>query len=229
MPTKIERLKAGFKKSLDDLQLSRNERQELRELLGRTRLTDQDFKLLLSKVRDLALRQVESQKDLRLFEWFYEAVKVLNSSRDEVAEPARAYFGPGDDCRNAICQHIREAAHSISICVFTISDDIITEEILSAYRHGKAVRIITDNDKAFDMGSDINLLKSRGVKVRTDFTEVHMHHKFAIIDGEHLINGSYNWTRSAAEKNYENIFISKEAPLIAAYEKEFERLWKKLI
>ena len=26
----------------------------------------------------------------------------------------------------------------------------------------------------------------------------HMHHKFAIFDGERLINGSYNWTRGAA-------------------------------
>ncbi len=33
----------------------------------------------------------------------------------------------------------------------------------------------------------------------------HMHHKFALFDGGRLLTGSYNWTRGAAETNYENV------------------------
>lgn len=228
MSVKIDRIKRGLKGSLEDRVMSGRERTDLRKLIAGEGLTDQEQKLLLSKVRDLALRQIETQNDLRIMEWFYEAVKVVNSARDEAPSPPGVYFSPGNGCRDAICQHIRTAKKSVSICVFTISDNIIAEEILAAHREGKSVRIITDNDKVFDMGSDIEMLDKRGVKVRTDRTDVHMHHKFAIIDGEYLINGSYNWTRSAAERNYENILITQEASLVRAYNREFERLWKKL-
>ena len=53
-----------------------------------------------------------------------------------------------------------------------------------------------------------------------------MHHKFAVIDGSRLLNGSYNWTRGAAEVNFENVVDAAEAGLVAAFAAEFERLWK---
>jgi phosphatidylserine/phosphatidylglycerophosphate/cardiolipin synthase-like enzyme len=55
----------------------------------------------------------------------------------------------------------------------------------------------------------------------------HMHHKFAIFDGERLINGSYNWTRGAANVNYENVVDTSASGLVAAFAAEFQRLWNK--
>ncbi|MCP4012352.1 MAG: DUF1669 domain-containing protein [Phycisphaeraceae bacterium] len=61
---------------------------------------------------------------------------------------------------------------------------------------------------------------------KTDKTDAHMHHKFAIIDGKALINGSFNWTVSATERNQENLVISREAGLVKQFKTEFNRLWK---
>jgi PLD-like domain/Hsp70 protein len=52
-----------------------------------------------------------------------------------------------------------------------------------------------------------------------------MHNKFCIIDNKVLINGSYNWTYYAEDRNRENILLIKdEQNTIEAFSTEFERL-----
>mmetsp|Transcript_5611 Transcript_5611/g.10204 ORF Transcript_5611/g.10204 Transcript_5611/m.10204 type:complete len:94 (-) Transcript_5611:1691-1972(-) len=51
------------------------------------------------------------------------------------------------------------------------------------------------------------------------------HCRFAIIDGCVLINGSFNWTRSAVLNNRENVVISSDPYLIQAFNHEFGSLW----
>ena len=53
-----------------------------------------------------------------------------------------------------------------------------------------------------------------------------MHHKFAIIDGRCLVNGSFNWTRQAVTGNNENVLITSDGNLVQAFQVEFNRLWK---
>ena len=118
-----------------------------------------------------------------------------------------------------------EARNTADLCVFTITDDRISSSILAAHARGVRVRIITDNDKAHDLGSDIERLAAAGIAVRIDRTPFHMHHKFAIIDGRRLLNGSYNWTRGAARDNQENLIVCDDARLVAAFQQEFEQLW----
>ena len=86
------------------------------------------------------------------------------------------------------------------------------------------IRIITDDDKTMDRGSDIEFLKNRGAKVKMDDSPHHMHHKFALFDDELLLTGSYNWTRSASQYNQENILETNDPKAIDQYKREFERL-----
>ncbi|MCP4146824.1 MAG: hypothetical protein GY757_03645, partial [bacterium] len=44
-------------------------------------------------------------------------------------------------------------------------------------------------------------------------------------DRSQVLTGSYNWTRSAAEHNHENILTTDEKNVVAAYKEEFEKLW----
>jgi hypothetical protein len=74
-------------------------------------------------------------------------------------------------------------------------------------------RIISDAEKANDLGSDLKQFEENGIAVKLirvvshsdPHAGGHMHHKFAIFDGNRLINGSYNWTRGAADQNQENL------------------------
>jgi cardiolipin hydrolase len=142
---------------------------------------------------------------------------------------SEAYFSPGNSCRNAIIHHLDAAVSNLKICVFTISDDLITESIIKARKRGVNILILTDNDKLFDLGSDIKRLSGEDITIRIDNTSNHMHHKFMIVDDRVLINGSYNWTRSAANFNQENIIVTHEPGLVKLFQQEFDKLWKEMI
>ncbi|MBM4376873.1 MAG: hypothetical protein FJ095_17460 [Deltaproteobacteria bacterium] len=150
---------------------------------------------------------------------------VDNASRGALAE---VWWSPGQDCLEAIHRRIDEADRCIDVCVFTITDDRLAQALLAAHRRGLAIRVITDNDKAEDEGSDVHRLERAGLEVRVDRTEYHMHHKFAVFDRRYAITGSYNWTRGAARNNEEHIVVTDEPRIVAALASGFERLWRSL-
>ena len=134
-------------------------------------------------------------------------------------------FSPGESCRRKIRDLCRQARKSVDICVYTISDDQLSEEILACHQRGVTVRVISDNEKQHDAGSDIQWLRDKGVPLRIDSGPYHMHHKFALFDGRFLLNGSFNWTRSATTSNEENLLVIDHPQLLADYAREFEALW----
>lgn len=143
-------------------------------------------------------------------------------------EMNKAYFSPGLECQQAIIEAISGAQRSLKICVFTISDDQITNALLAAHQRKIRILLLTDNEKLNDVGSDIRDLAHGGLEIRTDNTRYHMHHKFALIDNEVLLTGSYNWTRSAAMYNHENILVSSNKELVNDFLVEFDKLWQEM-
>ncbi|WP_200975242.1 phospholipase D-like domain-containing protein [Echinicola sp. 20G] len=219
----LEKIIQDFKDSLQDHVLSRSERKALKADLSH--LSTHERQVLLSEIRQMAVENTDDIKSQNLIQWFYEAIKVLKQEPQAPSATA-AFFSPGNACRDAIRQEIRNASSLIHICVFTISDDRITEELLHAHDRKVPIKIITDDDKSFDLGSDIEQMEQAGILVQKDNSPVHMHHKFAIFDRKKILTGSYNWTRSAAEYNYENIVLLEDIHTVRTFEKEFDRLWK---
>mmetsp|Transcript_1415 Transcript_1415/g.1876 ORF Transcript_1415/g.1876 Transcript_1415/m.1876 type:complete len:325 (-) Transcript_1415:65-1039(-) len=122
--------------------------------------------------------------------------------------------------------YLRSARVSIDICVFTITDDRISNIIEDLFREGIKIRIITDNDTSLQEGSDIQKFKDVGIPVKMDKSAAHMHHKFAVLDNALLVNGSFNWTRQASLLNNENVMVTNNADFVIAFKNEFERMWK---
>jgi phosphatidylserine/phosphatidylglycerophosphate/cardiolipin synthase-like enzyme len=116
---------------------------------------------------------------------------------------------------------------SIDICVFTITDNRIADAIRTAHRDGVRLRIMSDNEKSLDLGSDVAQLAAGGVPVRIDTSPYHMHHKFAIFDAKTLLTGSYNWTLGAARDNEENLIVTGDAHLLQEFQRVFDGLWNK--
>jgi len=216
-------------RTLEDRRLSRGERQDFQKVL--TELApDADRRALRRFAFELARSAPADTGDGLVFDWLEDVVKVLDSGEpSELPSPiAEAYFSPGEDCPRAIIRLMENARRTADVCVFTITDDRLSTALLDAHQRGVSFRVITDNDKAFDEGSDVDRISRAGVAVRVDRTRFHMHHKFAVIDGQWLLSGSYNWTRGASRDNEENLIVTSEPRLLTAYKDAFERLWEDL-
>lgn len=224
-----QELDRALSATLEDGRLSRAERQALGELLAETPLDASRLAQLRARAFTLAKARVTDPRALEALEWVEDLVKLLAHSQPVVtAAPARACFSPGEDCLRTILSELERTRKTADICVFTITDDRIAQAILVAKQRGVALRIITDNDKQYDGGSDIDRLRRAGIAVKVDETEHHMHHKFALLDGATLLNGSYNWTRSACAFNEENLVVTTDAKLVHTFARHFEGMWASL-
>jgi phosphatidylserine/phosphatidylglycerophosphate/cardiolipin synthase-like enzyme len=65
----------------------------------------------------------------------------------------------------------------------------------------------------------------KGIKVRISTNNYIMHNKFAIIDNRVLLNGSYNWTFAANNKNEENLMVIDDPEIIEIFQNQFVNLW----
>lgn len=164
---------------------------------------------------------------LDLLRWLEQVVRTLDAGADPPPVEADAYFAPGDDCLRRLRELCLGAKRTIDVCVYTIADDRLRDALLDAHRRGVAVRILSDDHKAHDAGSDVLRLHDRGLDVRLDDTAFHMHHKFALFDRQRLASGSFNWTRSASEGNEENLVVTDDARLVRAFAAHFDGLWEK--
>ncbi|MCR9246404.1 MAG: phospholipase D-like domain-containing protein [bacterium] len=217
--------------TLADGRLTRSERDALTQVIDELADDEQALALARSRVFDLAEQRAENEGARRLLRWCENVVKTIHRPRTTPGAPAaieHAAFSPGEDCRRAIIDRIGAARGSIDVCVFTITDDRITAALEAAHRRRVALRIVSDNDKVTDLGSDIERLADAGVPTRVDRTPYHMHHKFALFDREVLLTGSYNWTVSAARDNEENLVVTSSSGLVRAFQEQFDELWSKL-
>ncbi|SIN80127.1 PLD-like domain-containing protein [Singulisphaera sp. GP187] len=223
-----DQIKSTLALTLEDHQLSRSEREALFQVFEplRDAVEPLELRRLAFEVARDALRD---SSDGGILAWLEALCKVLDRLEPKTeVRVAEAYFSPQDECWRRIVHLLDGARQHVDICVFTITDDRLSEAIVAAHRRGVAVRVLTDNEKAEDEGSDIDRLHQAGVPLRTDRSLHHMHHKFALFDNRLLLNGSYNWTRGAALYNEENFAVTDERRLISAYIKAFEQLWNRL-
>lgn len=219
-------LESFLEQSLLDFRLDNQERAELRAWLDGLDHSERNF--IRNRAFDLARDAIEKEPDASqpIMFWLQKVVKT-SLPKPEAASYVRAHFSPGDECREAIIQRINAARRTLDICVFTISDDRISESILAAHQRSIKVRIVSDNDKSGDKGSDIYRLGQAGVPIRLDRSSYHMHHKYALIDDNYLITGSFNWTRSASDKNQENIILLDDESLVSEFAEQFDSLWQR--
>jgi len=221
-----------LRQTLEDRRLSRTERAALGRILDGVDLTEQTIATFRKTAFKLASKNLadsggDPTNREAVLQWLEDIVRLLQSraASDRHGTLAESHFAPGDHCPRRIASLIGGARKTIDVCVFTITDDRISDALLEAHRRDVALRIVTDDDKSEDLGSDIQRLRKAGVAVRIDRTPHHMHHKFSLFDGNVLLTGSYNWTRSAARDNEENFLVTDDRRFVEPFSRLFEKLW----
>lgn len=216
-----------LKQSIEDDILSKGEKKTVRELLLQNPLSQEQQNFLYHTLYDLANQKANDHNYRFVIEWLHRTSSALSSvnTTNASAPKSEVFFSPGESCRNTIINQINNAKVCLRLCIFTISDDQITNAIITAAKRGLDIKIITDNDKSLDLGSDILRFAKSGLSIKMDNTPDHMHHKFMVIDNQRVLTGSYNWTRSASRVNHENILLTSEEIVVKAFIAEFAKLW----
>jgi cardiolipin hydrolase len=223
-----QRLSEVLVSTLADRRLSRSERVALGAVLSELITTPHEIEVARSRTFALAHERARCSDDRAVIDWIEDVLKVIQSCHPPRPESLhQVCFSPGPACVERIASLFDSCRQSAEVCVFTITDDRISSAILRAHERGVSVRIITDNAKSTDQGSDIDDLETAGIAVAVDDSAAHMHHKFAIFDDDIVATGSFNWTRSAADENQENLVVLDDTGVVRRFRTEFEALWRR--
>ena len=138
------------------------------------------------------------------------------------AQQWEVYFSPRGGATEAIVRAVDSARISLHVQAYTISSSPIVKAISVAHRRGVLVQVILDQGQLTDKFSALPSLLAAGVPVWIDAAHQIAHNKIMIIDGETVITGSFNFTRSAEYYNAENLLVIRDKALADRYEANFQ-------
>ncbi len=174
--------------------------------------------VILIKSRQLSKNYKEEFDEL----WNNEEDKRTENSRILIGNYlVENYFCPEDDCAGRIENLVNGANKSIYFMAYSFTHKGISNSLIIKKSGGLEIRGVIDS-------SNINVsvygvLKNNDVEVKSDNSKNLMHNKVFIIDGETVVTGSFNPTKSGNERNDENILIIHN-PEVA--EKFLQEFWK---
>ncbi len=132
------------------------------------------------------------------------------------------YFSPVDDVMDKLVQYVQGAQKSVHFYAFTYTHADLSAAMIARSQAGVDVQGVIENRGA-SQGALVPLFCAR-LPVKTDGNKYTMHHKVILIDGETVITGSFNFTKSADTANDDNILVIHNAALAEQYEQEYQRI-----
>ncbi|MCJ7637705.1 MAG: phospholipase D-like domain-containing protein [Nitrososphaeraceae archaeon] len=137
------------------------------------------------------------------------------------------YFSLYDDPESIIIKNIDDSKEFINIAIYTFTDREIAQAIIRAKDRGVSIKIYLDRSQVNAEYSKSRYFINNGIEegIRISSNNYIMHNKFAVIDNEIVITGSYNWTASAGERNDENLLVIDDENIVKKYQNQFNNLW----
>jgi len=137
-------------------------------------------------------------------------------------------FTPNPEAEDFVIRGIDAAKKSIDLSMFTYTSPKITKALVAAHERGVKVRVLLDESQTGRSYQKpyAEYLAFHGIPVKTlagpnpdgpKYAEKN-HNKFMVLDGKLVYTGSFNYTKSAAYTNYENIFLLDHKTDAKAYE-----------
>lgn len=138
----------------------------------------------------------------------------------------KAFFNK--DCEAALIKEISKAKKSLNIAVYSFTRFNIANAIVKSSKSGVKVKLLWDKTQldSSEYGPKIlEILKGSEIEIVLIDKKSKMHHKFAIVDGETVITGSFNFTTSAAKYNDENLVVFQDKAVAEKFLKAWERIF----
>ncbi len=133
--------------------------------------------------------------------------------------------------RQKIIEALNDAQDEILVAVYWFTNQELFTVLCKKLSEKKKVSLIIHNDYINNRSSGLNFQSFIDLGGEFYFSDAEnpMHNKFCVIDRKTLINGSYNWTYYAEDRNSENILIIREeSETVNAFHSEFDKLTQML-
>lgn len=137
----------------------------------------------------------------------------------------KVYFSPNGGVTDAIVKEIGAAESEILVQAYYFTSAPIGKALVDAHNRHVRVEVILDRSQVKPDGQycPAKFFFDAGILVYIDSAHQIAHNKIIIIDRTTIITGSFNFTRSAEEKNAENLLVIPSKELTAKYLENWQR------
>ena len=136
------------------------------------------------------------------------------------------YFSPkGNIYENAIKPQIDNAKSEILVSAFFLTRKDMVEDLAAAQKRGVKIKAMIDATAAANAANKHEDLRKAGIQTKVENWGGKNHEKNMVIDSKIFIIGSANFSRSAVEKNDENLLVIKNPVVARKYREHFMKLY----
>ncbi len=135
------------------------------------------------------------------------------------------YFCPNPDVIDELVSKIDSAEKYVYVSMFFLTHDRVIEALSNAKQRGVDVKVITCASAANEKYSKHTKIREKGIPLKVENWTGKMHMKTIVIDDKLVTVGSMNATKTASEKNDENIVFIESNKHAAQARGIFETLW----
>ena len=164
----------------------------------------------------------------------FELNKFINYVKNPVVYQ-KIYFSQKDNIPALLIDLIKKEQKSIKAAYYSFTLESIVDALVEAKNRGVDVKIIIDSSNVQNKSKAIEKLIKEQIPFKVyycgakDFKSL-MHHKFMIFtkqtdlpDGG-VVTGSFNCSKAAAERHWENIVVLEGKDVMHLYTQEFDRV-----
>ena len=153
----------------------------------------------------------------------------LSSLQPAVAAPSvQVGFSPEGSALQLVLKTIESAQHDIRLMGYSFTSPEVVGALVRAKHRGVDVKIVLDEkgNRSKTSLAAMNVVVNAGIPLRTNGHYAIMHDKVIIVDNHTVEAGSFNYTRSAASRNSENVLVINEVPEVAqTYLQHWQSRW----
>jgi phosphatidylserine/phosphatidylglycerophosphate/cardiolipin synthase-like enzyme len=146
-------------------------------------------------------------------------------AQPQPAEILAIYFTPPAGAASGLIKQIDGAKKSIKVMAYGFTATDLAEALVRAKRRGVDVALLQDEKSAQNNRETLPILLAAGIEVRSDGKHAIQHNKVMLIDDDIVITGSYNFTKSAENRNAENIMIIRSSYAAKRYADNWKSHW----
>ena len=153
----------------------------------------------------------------------------LSCIQPAAADPSiQVGFSPEGSALQLVLKTIESAQQEIRLMGYSFTSPEVVSALVRAKRRGVDVKIVLDEKGNRSKASQaaMNIVVNAGIPLRTNGRYAIMHDKVIIVDNHTVEAGSFNYTRSAASRNSENVLVINEVPEVAqTYLQHWQSRW----